>query len=60
MDHLYTSYMEDERPYYQPGIATLFIVSFCAGARTPKSAQGQYGGEGLRESVPGLHVQIHF
>lgn len=58
--HLYVWYTENERPHRQPGITTMCFVSSCAGARTPKSAQGQYGGEGLCESVPGLHVQIHF
>lgn len=54
--HVYIWYMENDQPYYD----SAFCVFSCAGARTPKSAQGQYGGEGLCESVPGLHVQIHF
>lgn len=35
-------------------------VFVCVGTRAPESTKSQYGGEGLRESVSGLDIQIHF
>lgn len=31
-----------------------------AGTRAPESTKSQSGGEGLREGVLRLHIQIHF
>lgn len=52
------------RPWRTPNPESIHFnyvfVCVCAGTRAPESTKSQYGGEGLRESVSGLHIQIHF
>lgn len=42
------------------GLKKWFLYLLCSGAGTPEPPEGKSGGEGLRKSLPQLHLRIHF